>query len=101
MNMNMKLRMISIAVSFAIAGCASTGVVAVGQDTFMLAKTGGTIGMSGAEVTADLYREANMFCSEKKKYVSTVNVSALDWQAFVRMASSKLEFKCVDAVATK
>jgi len=78
-----------------LGGCASTGVVPTGQDVFMLAKTGGAPGMSGAEVTADLYREANAFFTQKHRQMETIKVTEHDWRAFVRMASSKLEFRCV------
>lgn len=90
----MKIAIAALLVA-AIAGCASTGVVPTGQDVFMLAKTGGAPGMSGAEVTADLYREANAFCTQKHRQMETIKVTEHDWRAFVRMASSKLEFRCV------
>jgi DNA polymerase len=78
-----------------LTGCSSTGVVPTGQDAYMVAKTGGAPGTSGAEVTADLYREANAFCADQKKQLITVNVTELDWKPFVRLANSKLEFRCV------
>jgi hypothetical protein len=78
-----------------LTGCSSTGVVPTGPDTYMLAKTGGAPGTSGAEVTADLYREANAFCADQKKQLMTVTVTAQDWKPFVRLANSKLEFRCV------
>jgi hypothetical protein len=62
----------------------------------MIAKTGAAPGTSGAEVTADLYREANAFCSNQKKQLVTVNVIALDHKPFVRLANSQLEFRCVE-----
>ena len=77
-----------------LTGCSSTGVAPTGPDTYMLAKTGGAPGTSGAEVTADLYREANSFCADQKKQLITVNVTAQDWKPFVRLANSKLEFRC-------
>jgi len=77
-----------------LAGCASTGVVSTGPDTYMIAKSG-AFEMGGAEVTADLYREANAFCAERKKQLITIKVTALDARVFVRNASSNLEFRCV------
>ncbi len=78
-----------------LAACASTGVVSTGPDTYMIAKSGGIEMGSGAEVTADLYREANAFCAEQKKQLMTIKVTALDSKTFVRKASSELQFRCV------
>lgn len=78
-----------------LAGCASTGVVSTGPDTYMIAKRGGPELGPGAEITADLYREANAFCAEQKKQLITIKVTALDGRVFVRPASSHLEFRCV------
>jgi hypothetical protein len=78
-----------------LTGCSSTGVVPTGPDTYMLAKRSLAPGATGAEVTADLYREANAFCAEEKKQLLTVNVTAQDYRPFVRLANSKLEFRCV------
>jgi hypothetical protein len=61
----------------------------------MIARTDGAPGTSGGEVTAGLYREANAFCADQKKQLVTVNVTALDWKPFVRLANSKLEFRCL------
>lgn len=77
-----------------LAGCASTGVVSTGPDTYMIARTDGAPGTSGAEVTAGLYREANAFCAEQKKQLITINVAGLDYKPFVRLANSKLDFRC-------
>ena len=78
-----------------LSGCASTGVVSTGPDTYMIAKTAGAPGTSGGEVTADLYREANAFCIGQNRQLLTVHVTALDWKPFVRLANSKLEFRCL------
>lgn len=77
-----------------LAGCASTGVVSTGPDTYMIAMTDATK-WSGAEVTAALYREANAFCAEQKKQLITIKVAALDYNFWSTYANSNLEFRCV------
>ena len=84
-----------------LAGCSSTGVVSTGSDTYMVAKSGGGPGASGAEMSADLYREANAFCAEQKKQFVRINVTEQDNKPFVRLANSKLEFRCVTEGAAK
>ena len=82
-------------VSLILTGCSNSAVVATGPDTYVLAKTADWPGISAAEVTKDLYREANAFCADQKKRLITVNVTAVDWKPFVRRTNSKLEFRCV------
>ena len=79
-----------------LASCASSGVVRTGPDTYMLSKTGaGGIFSSGAAVKADLYTEANAFCTEKGLVVETVSATAKNAIPFARMNSAELEFMCV------
>ena len=78
------------------SGCSTTGVTPMGDGMYMIAKTGGTPGASGAEVSADLYREAYAFCASKNMDFHKVSIDEKDWKAFVRLASSKLEFRCVE-----
>lgn len=84
-----------------LAGCSSTGVVSTGSDTYMVAKSGGGPGASGAEMSAGLYREANAFCAEQKKQFVKINVTEQDNMPFVRLANAKLEFRCVTEGASK
>lgn len=78
-----------------LTGCSSTGVVSTGSDTYMVAKSGGGPGASGAEISADLYREANAFCAKQKKQFAKISVTEQDNKPFVRLANAKLEFRCV------
>jgi len=78
-----------------LVGCSSTGVVSTGSDTYMVAKSGGGPGATGAEMSADLYREANAFCAAQKKQFVKINVTEQNNVPFVRLANAKLEFRCV------
>jgi hypothetical protein len=84
-----------IALCGLFAGCSSTGVVSTGPDTYMVAKSGGGPGASGAEMSADLYREATAFCAAQKKQFMRISVTEQDNKPFVRLANAKLEFRCV------
>lgn len=84
-----------------LSGCSSTGIVHTGSDTFMVAKTGGAPGTSGGEVTADLYREAYSFCAAKNMDLEKISVEEEDWRAFVTLANSKLEFRCIEKAEHK
>lgn len=79
-----------------MAGCASTGVVPVGEDTYMLAKTSAACGFRSSSGTkAKLYEEAGAFCRKQGKQVETVDVTGKDGIPFARCASAELHFRCV------
>ena len=89
------MRKAIVLISLVFAGCSSTGVVSTGPDTYMVAKSGGGPGASGAEMSADLYRDANAFCAQQKKQFVRISVTEQDNKPFVRLANAKLEFRCV------
>ena len=80
-----------------LCSCASTGVVPLGQDTFMIGKKDGTPGL-GVSLSnqADVYKEANAFCSTKNMQVETLNLIVTP-AAPARLGSAELHFKCVIA----
>jgi len=78
------------------SGCASTGVVPIGQGVYMLTKKSAACGFASAEGTmSDLYKEANKFCATKHMQVDSVEAIPRDGVPFVRCASAELHFKCV------
>ena len=84
-----------------LIGCASSGVIPTGADTYMLtAKSAGGLFTNGNAVLANLYKEANTFCaSQGGKVVQTTSTNAQNAIPFARMPNAKLEFKCVPAPA--
>ena len=79
-----------------MTACASTGVVPVDRDTFMISKqsAAGVFGTPGG-VQADVYSEANEFCAKTGKKVDTVKIEVLAAVPFVRTGSATLQFRCV------
>lgn len=91
------MKKLLVILAMVVTACSSTGVVPIGQETYMLAKTSPACGFRSADATkADLYREANDFCLEQKKQLETVKVTARDGIPFVRCASAELQFRCVE-----
>lgn len=76
-----------------ISGCAAnTGVVKIGDDTYLLGKQGGWES-SGSAVKVGIYKEANEFCSKMgKKFVQTSAQS--DDQGPGKHATAEIQFKC-------
>lgn len=76
-----------------VSGCASnTGVVPIGDGAYMI--SGSAPATSGGEVTASLYRDANAYCAEQKKTLSTVGTKSRD-AGFGRLGNAEIQFRCV------
>ncbi|MFZ6676105.1 hypothetical protein [Undibacterium sp. Xuan67W] len=78
-----------------LTGCQSTGVISMGQDTYLIGKKDGSPGV-GVSLSnkAEVYQEANAFCREKKLEVKTVEVTTIP-AGIGRLGSTELQFKCV------
>lgn len=77
-----------------LAGCASTGVVSTGTDTYMIGGKAKGLGASGHDASADLYREANAYCGKQGRKFEQISVQSRDG-GFARFPNAKLEFRCV------
>jgi hypothetical protein len=94
----MKTPLISFATAVFLVGCASSGPIATGKDTYLINKTSaGGVFVSGASVKAELLTEANAFCAKQGKTIQLLSADAKNAIPFARMPSSEVNFKCVDA----
>ncbi|RYY02755.1 MAG: hypothetical protein EOO53_10960 [Gammaproteobacteria bacterium] len=88
---------IVLSVTLLLTACSSTGVVPIGNSTYILSKKSAGCGFSSAEGTkSDLYVEANAYCEKQNKEIEAVIVNARDGVPFVRCASAELQFRCVN-----
>jgi hypothetical protein len=71
-----RTRKLIIVSGIVLAGCASaSGVVPVGQDTFMVSRQAAT-GLSGmGSLKADAFQEANQYCETRGKLLQVVHTS--------------------------
>jgi hypothetical protein len=85
----------AVIVASGIAGCASTGVIPMDQDSYMIGKKDGSPGL-GVSLSnkAEVYREANEFCREKSLEVMTMEVITTPAR-LAQLGSTELRFKCV------
>jgi len=91
------MKLYILASCFLIAGCAtSTGVVPIGQDTYMISGSANRAGgSSGAVVKANAFREATQFCAETGKKLQVVSTHQTDI-GFGVNASAEIQFMCLD-----
>lgn len=79
-----------------LAGCASSGPIPTGKDTYMITKqSAGGMAVSGAKVKAQILREANDFCASNGKTMELLDSNAKNAIPFARMPSAEISFKCV------
>ena len=77
-----------------LVGCASTGVVQTDGDNFMIAKKSPQVGLGPPiAARAEVYQEANAFCSRDGRVVETVRLELTD-SGLGRSAAAVLEFRC-------
>lgn len=95
----MRQRLAAALVASALGACASSGVIPMGQDAYLLTKkSAGGLFVPGTQVKADLYIEANDYCSRQGKVVETVSSTSQNAMPFVRMPNAELQFKCVPRI---
>ena len=81
-------------VVFFMVGCASTGVVPMDAGTYMIAKRSAQAGFGPPDgVKADIYKEANEFCSKENKTVKTIDLQVTN-TSFGRPGNVSLTFRC-------
>jgi len=77
-----------------LTGCASTGVIPLGNDSYMIGKKDGSPGIGVSfTVKAEVYQEANDFCEKKGLVVETLKVNTLSALPG-RLGSTELQFRC-------
>jgi len=78
-----------------VSGCSSTGVIPMSQDSYYIGKKDGSPGL-GVSLSnkAEVYQEANAFCSKKGLEVFVLRESVTP-AAPGRLGSFELHFKCV------
>lgn len=79
-----------------LAGCASSGPVQIGNNTYMITKqSAGGVAVPGIVVKTDIIAEANAFCSKSGKQTELVSSDSKNAIPFVRTSSAEITFKCV------
>ena|SRR2546429_2671380 len=93
----MRIGILSALALLALTACASTGVVPIGDDTYMIGKRSAQAGFGPPiHAQANVYKEAAAFCAKQSKSVETVKLDAQD-TGFGRPGSVQLQFRCVES----
>lgn len=90
-------RFISLACLVALTGCASSGPVPIGKDTYMITKeSAGGMFVSGSAVKADVFKEAYAYCASQGKDFQVVNTHQEDAIPGARLPSAEVQFMCLN-----
>lgn len=91
-----ELKVATITSALVLAACTSTtGVVPIGQDTYMIGSQGKSPGgFSGSEAKVLAFAEAQKFCSAQGKNVQVINTQQSD-MSFGKNATSEIQFMCL------
>jgi hypothetical protein len=91
-----EMKKIIVLAVIVLAGCASSGPVQTGKDTYMIAKTSaGGMFVSGAQVKAELIQEGSAHCAKSGKALELINGEGKNGIPFARQTSAEISFKCV------
>lgn len=77
----------------AVTGCAQSGIIPAGIDTYMVSSSG--VGYSSAGVRADVYAAANAFCEERGLVMVPMALSVKEGEAFRFPPSANLTFRAL------
>ena len=92
-------RLLLIVLCLGMVGCAiNSGVVPMGQDTFMVSRQAAT-GFSGSgKLKAKALQEANEFCENQGKCLQVIHISeAKPPYIFTNFPKAEVHFMCLDA----
>jgi len=93
------MKVLRLLVVLALAGCpANSGVVPMGQDTFMVSRQAAT-GFSGSgTLKAEAFQEASQYCAKLGKSLQVINTyEASPPYVLANFPKAEIQFMCLDA----
>lgn len=92
-------RLLIVCLSFLIIGCAiNSGIVPMGQDTFMVSRQAATGFTGSGDLKAEALREANIFCKKQGKYLQVIHTSeARPPYILGNFPKAEVQFMCLDS----
>ena len=90
------MKKITLIFTLALVGCSATGIVPLDKGIYLVSKKSPQVGF-GPSVTlkADVYKEANEFCSKQSKEVETVSFESTE-AGLAKSPTASLQFRCIE-----
>jgi hypothetical protein len=83
-----------VAALAALGGCAATGVVPIGQDTYMVSRQGAGGWSSVGKLKAEAFAEASQYCVSQNKSIQVVNTHEQP-SGIGRLPEAEVQFMCL------
>ncbi len=80
---------------FFLAGCASTGVIPVGSNTYMVSKQTASGFQTAVGIKAEILKEANEFCEKRGLRMMVVSLRSKDGEPGRSYGTAELVFKAI------
>lgn len=88
-------KIVLVAMIAVLAGCASSGPVPIGKDTFMISKqSAGGMFVAASSIKVEILKEAYAFCGSENKVFQLVNSQEVP-SIPGRMPSAEIHFMCL------
>ena len=92
----MRNKIILIFIALFIVGCAAhTGVVQIGEDTYMVNEQGWISTQSVGALKAETYKQANAYCLQQNKKLMPVSTSTTPGEIGRSYPEAELQFMCL------
>ena len=91
--MNVRTRKFAAVATFAMAGCAHSGVVPIGPDTYMIANSEWGFSSGGVQ-KAKVMKQASDFCVSRGKEMLPISTRQND-VSFGKTPAAEVQFRCL------
>ena len=91
----MKVSLLSLFLACFITACASTGIIPIGKDTYMVSKQSATGYQSAVGIKGEVLAEANQFCAKQGLVMVLVSLNTKDGVPGRSYATAELVFRAV------
>ncbi len=92
----MNIRRLAVGAFIVLLGCTtSSGVVPMGQDTYMISRTEKGFRGSSSKVKAEALKEANEYCAGQGKVLLLTKTDQRDMVPFKSDAQAEVQFMCL------
>jgi putative hemolysin len=92
----MTKHLLLLAIAIGLTACASTRVVPIGPDTYMIQRQGGTGFVGTNSLKMDALEGAGAYCADRGKHLFVVSTSEQPAAAMGRYPSADVQFRCLE-----
>lgn len=92
----MKIHMVIAMAIIGLGGCASSGPVPIGVDTYLITKqSAGSAFVSAGSIKVEIIQEAQQFCRTQQKEFQIVRTGQ-ESASYGRLPSAEIQFMCLE-----